>query len=189
MSSPVRACALAGDPFYWFSPWLPSSSPSVRPHVLGHLRLPDCGRVRVGCRCLRPVARVSAPTPHRLPRRFAMWTRNHLRPSRFASCTRLALRFPSITIAGFLSSSVPFLGHRFACAIRYVAHSERGVTAGQVVFFSHTGLSDVKASYAQNNFGRPLFAHRLFTEALTQRARNRLNGGVTSQLSTAIIIC
>ena len=37
-------------------------------------RLRTC---RAGCRCLCPVSQVSSPTPHRLPRRFAMWTRNH----------------------------------------------------------------------------------------------------------------
>ena len=124
-------------------------------------RLRSC---RAGCRCLCPVSQVSTATSHRLPRRFAMWTPNHSSDrSRCASCTRLALRFPSITIAGFRGCSAPFLGHRLACAVRYAAHSERAITAGQEVFFVRTGLSATKASYAQNNFGRPLVAHRLYT--------------------------
>jgi len=113
-------------------------------------RLRSC---RVGCRCLCPVSQVSSSTPHRLPRRFAMWTRNH--PPTFPALPRAP--------GWFSAFAVPFLGHRLTCAVRYVAHYEGVVSAGQEVFSVLTGLSNAKMCYAQNISVHPLFMHRLCT--------------------------
>ena len=171
MTSPVGACASAGDPF------LPSSSPVARfrPQqrsrcALRCRRLPDCRFLRFDRRFRFPGCPVPlSQPPDRLPEGLLPGVKITPLPSPLSPrepgwpsvCRDRHCWLPRL--------AAPFLGFRLACAVRYEDHSAARIYAGQEVFSVPTGLSAEKVGYPQNFLVHPLFTHRLYTgETLTR---------------------